>query len=260
MSTQKETVDDFRNGGDIEGADEASYRTYWKVHGLLMAISFGVLVPIAIGSSLLRHVLKLTNKGLWFQIHRFVMGVAALCVVCGFAVAVVAINKDGDEAEHFEEGHSSIGLVIFVLVLVQALTGILRPHLPPPQHGPGSDDHATDQDVVEKATSTDGDQDPAPADRPSSSTGDDPVLNKSAQRVAFEIGHRLLAVILIALAWYNVASGISIYEEDFDIQDSHSAQTFWIVAGGLTGIIAVAYLYQSAMPVPKLSKDKDALI
>jgi Eukaryotic cytochrome b561 len=251
MSTQKETVDDFRNGGDIEGADEASYRTYWKVHGLLMAISFGVLVQIAIGSSLLRHVLKLTNKGLWFQIHQFVMCVAALCVVCGFAVAIVATNKDGDEAEHFEEGHQSIGLIIFVLVLVQALTGILRPHLPPPQQGSGSDAHAKDQDVVEKATSTDGDPDPAPANL---------VLNKSSQRVAFEIGHRLLAVILIALAWYTVDSGISIYEEDFDIQDSHSAQTFWFVAGGLTGIIAVAYLYQSAITLPKLSKGKDALI
>jgi Eukaryotic cytochrome b561 len=242
------------SGGDAGGETEP-YQSYWKAHGYLMAISVGVLVPIAVGSSLLRHFLKLTNNGWWFQIHRFIMVIAALCVVCGFAVAIVALDKtDGSEAEHFKGEHQSYGLAILVLVLVQVLTGILRPHLPSAQHGSVSDDYSTEQGEVVQETPEDGDPEPVSTDKPSSSTGGEPALKKSPQRVAFEIGHRLLAVALIVLAWYNIDLGISLYEENFDIQDSYSTKAFWIVVGGLSGIIAIVYLYQSAVLIPKLSK------
>jgi Eukaryotic cytochrome b561 len=244
--TQRELADDAAES-DVGGEP---YRTYWKAHGILMATSFGVLVPIAVGSSLLRHVLKLTNNGLWFQIHRFIMIIAALCVVCGFAVAIVALDKtDGSEAEHFKGKHQSIGLAIFVMVLVQMLMGILRPHLPSAQLGSGSDDNAKEQE----ATSVDGDAYPVAVVKPSSA-GEGLTLEKSPQRVAFEIGHRLLAVALITLAWYNIGLGISLYDDIFVIQDSHSTLAFWIVVSGLSGIIAVVYLYQNAVVIPKLSK------
>jgi Eukaryotic cytochrome b561 len=243
--TQRELADDAAES-DVGGEP---YRTYWKAHGILMATSFGVLVPIAVGSSLLRRALKLTNNGLWFQIHRFIMTIAALCVVCGFAVAIVALDKtDGSEAEHFKGKHQSIGLAIFVMVLVQMLMGILRPHLPSAQLGSGSDDK--EQEV----TSVDGDAHPVSVVKPSSVTGEGLALEKSPQRVAFEIGHRLLAVALITLAWYNTGLGISLYDDIFVIQDSHSTLAFWIVVSGLSGIIAVVYLYQNAVLIPKLSK------
>jgi Eukaryotic cytochrome b561 len=258
MWTQRKLAEAEIEGGADSGGDAAGetepYQSYWKAHGYLMAISFGVLVPIAVGSSLLRHFLKLTNNGLWFQIHRLIMVLAALCVVCGFAVAIVALDKtDGSEAEHFKGDHQSYGLAIFVLVLVQVLMGIFRPHLPSAQHGSVSDDRSTEQGAVAQVTPVDGDPEPISTNKPSSSI-DEPALKKSPQRVAFEIGHRLLAVALIALAWYNIDLGISLYEENFDIQDSYSTKAFWIVAGGLSGIIAIVYLYQSAILVPKLSK------
>jgi DOMON domain/Eukaryotic cytochrome b561 len=265
--------DGQNNGGDVGGLliggdDGIPYLDYWKAHGFLMAISWGALVPIAIGSSLLRHVLKLTNKGLWFQIHRSIMVVAALCVVSGFALAVIAVNKvDGSKAEHFVGKHQKIGLTILVLALVQVLMGILRPHLPSAKHASDKGDVANEKEAVVAASSgdekyeyTEQDAEDSPEDAtpdtapPSSSTPAEPALKKSPQRVAFEVGHRLLAMVLIGLAWYNVDLGISTYEFNFAVLDSHLARDFWIVAGGLTGIIAILYLYQSAVVIPKLAK------
>lgn len=59
-----------------------------------------------------------------------------IMTIIGFAVVVNAVEKSRIEPDHFKstEGvmnkHKTIGLVVFILVIVQAIGGIMRPHLP----------------------------------------------------------------------------------------------------------------------------------
>jgi Eukaryotic cytochrome b561 len=211
------------------GKDQEPNRHLWKAHGLLMAISWGGLVPIAIGSSLLRHLLRLTEKGLWFQIHRGVMSMASLCVMAGFAIAVVAIQKeDGGEAEHFEEDHGKIGLSVVVLLVGQVLMGVFRPHLPSAQHDKNDQSEENEQESAPQPQQV--------CELP----------KKSPQRVAFEIGHRLLAMTPIALSWYNIILGIDEYESEFVSKGSSSLlMWFWVMAGSIVGVIAILYMVQT---------------
>ncbi|KAL3939648.1 MAG: hypothetical protein SGARI_001294, partial [Bacillariaceae sp.] len=117
--------------GEVEIAREVSF---WRAHGLIAGIAWGVLSPIAIGVSVVRQLFK---GPLWFKIHRGVNMLVVLSTVIAFTLAVVAINletPDGFKPEHFpkEPPHRLVGLVIFIIALLQALLGIFRPHATEP--------------------------------------------------------------------------------------------------------------------------------
>jgi cytochrome b561 len=89
-----------------------------------MAVSWGILVPLAIGSSLLRDTLP---PGVWLKIHFSLNMFAIVCMAAGFGIAVYASNKktaDAEDAKH----HSTIGVVICLLAIMQAIVGMMRPH------------------------------------------------------------------------------------------------------------------------------------
>lgn len=99
---------------------------YYKAHGILMAIAWGVLCPLAIGASMLRSFFP---PGMFFQIHRALNSLVVLMTLIAFSLAVKATNIE--ELDHFsEETHRRMGLVIFLFSLLQASNGLLRPHAP----------------------------------------------------------------------------------------------------------------------------------
>ena len=99
---------------------------YYKAHGYLMALAWGVLCPLAIGASLCRHLLP---EGIFFQIHRALNSLVIILTVIALGLAVKATNIEG--LDHFtEEKHRKLGLVIVLLAFMQGVGGALRPHLP----------------------------------------------------------------------------------------------------------------------------------
>lgn len=117
------------------GVDNVSTRkiTLWKVHGWCAGIAWGLLSPLAIGAVLLK---KWFKNGKWFRVHQTLNTLVVILTIIAFVVAIVAINKEtpeGFSANHFSPNpfpHRTVGLIIFVLALVQAANGILRPHAP----------------------------------------------------------------------------------------------------------------------------------
>jgi hypothetical protein len=110
-----------------------STRKLWIWHGVLMAVSWSILVPLAIGSSLLRDTLRLP-PGVWLTIHMSLNMFAILCMAVSLGIAVYATNAnsvEGEDPNHFSDlKHRTIGLVIFLLAFMQAIIGMMRPHGP----------------------------------------------------------------------------------------------------------------------------------
>jgi Eukaryotic cytochrome b561 len=107
----------------------------FKAHGVMAILAWGVLAPLAIANSMCRHWIP--GQGLWFQLHRGLNMLVLLFTIVSFALVVKAINDtDGDDASHFQTDsgaigkHPLIGLVVMILVVVQSIAGILRPHAP----------------------------------------------------------------------------------------------------------------------------------
>ncbi len=122
-----------------------------------MAMSWGIIVPLAIGSSLLRDTLCLP-PGLWLTMHISLNMFAILCMVVSFGIAVYATNEKtaaGEDPKHFcDLKHGTIGLVIFLLALTQAIIGMMRPHGPKkpatPVDLPKDVERAAEKETAEK--------------------------------------------------------------------------------------------------------------
>jgi hypothetical protein len=186
--------------------------TLWVVHGWLAAFAWGAVCPMAIMAGIFRQIIP--GDTLWLNIHRGLNSLVLLLTLAAVIIAVVAINNDvpdGFEAKHFNadlsDGHRLIGLIIFILVLVQVIIGIFRPH-PPKMDGQDNEGASPEE--------------------------------KSSMRVAWETGHRLLGIVLLSLSWYQIQLGIKWYNEIFNDGDSDTAlDAFWGTVVTLSMIIAV---------------------
>jgi DOMON domain len=212
---------DFSNAAATPGGSSGPNKSLWMAHGILMVISWSILVPLAVGTAVLRNFIALP-AGQWFQVHRFLNSIAVACTIAGFSIAVHNIQSgQGSSANHFTNTikHHKIGLVIFLFAILQAVSGIFRPHLP---HKPEPEE--TDEE--------------ADADKP---PVDDAPLKKSPQRIAFEIQHRLMGTTAMILGWVNVDSGIGLYNQLFNGKDL--VPVAWAVTGGIVGIVVICYVY-----------------
>jgi hypothetical protein len=71
-------------GGIIASNHAKDYRTLWIVHGTCATLAWAILVPLAIGSLLLRHFIGNVfpqNVGLWFELHRALNILAILLTI-----------------------------------------------------------------------------------------------------------------------------------------------------------------------------------
>lgn len=204
-------------------------QTLWAAHGGCAAVAWGILVPLAIGSSIIRETLESIGlpNGVWFQIHRGLNTIAALLTICAFGIAVHLINEAGKE--HFTGGtHLTLGLVIFILTLLQALNGILRPHLPPAVDSTSATNKEVDEEGAEE-DAVNGEKEEAPSEP------------KSQKRVLWEYGHRILGAAVLAMAWWQVQSGFGLFASFF-VTDLRGA--FWGVVGAITAVVVLVKIYQ----------------
>jgi hypothetical protein len=201
-------------------------RRMWQAHGFLMAFSWGFIVSIAVGASLLRRLFNISENGFWFVLHRAGMGLTLLCTLIGFLLAAIASSDSG--LPHFsnEVPHRTVGLFTFIFLVLQVLVALCRPKL----HRSKEHTMMTDEETIELHHFND--------------NGFDDV-EKSSCRVVFEIGHRGVALALLCAACSNVDSGIDLYATRFALENSSLKIIFWGIVGSLTALIAVLYLYQA---------------
>lgn len=199
--------------------------TLWAAHGGCAAVAWAILVPLAIGSSIIRDTLQSMGlpPGAWFMLHRGLNTLALLLTICAFGIAVYIIGDQG--RAHFSGGvHVTLGLIIFILTVLQALNGMFRPHVPAAAAPDTSDTKKEDDEEDAEEEAVVKEQEP-----------------KSQIRVIWEYGHRILGVVLLAMAWWQVQSGFGIFFERFGT-DLRAA--FWAVVGVITGVVAVVKIYQ----------------
>jgi DOMON domain len=221
------------NGGTGSDSTAPPHKALWMVHGVLMAVSWAILVPLAVGSSILRGLLPL-HEGQWFQIHRGLNGFGLTLTIIGFAIAVYCVaDEDGKSAKHFQEiTHYKIGLVVFIFALLQALSGFFRPHLPT-KEAPVVVDNEPE---VEAA----GECPPEPDTRHTT--------KKSKARVTFEYQHRILGATTIGLAWYNCDTGLKAYNDRYQGKDLEGA--LWAVIAVIAATIIVLSVYKRMRSSP----------
>mmetsp|Transcript_5267 Transcript_5267/g.9346 ORF Transcript_5267/g.9346 Transcript_5267/m.9346 type:complete len:1208 (+) Transcript_5267:170-3793(+) len=215
------------DGGGVAGGAEAldfdNRQTSFAAHGWMACIAWGVLVPVAIGNSLCRHLIP--GEGLWFQLHRALNSLAILMTIAFFGVVVAAVSSQ-PAPDHFkprtEQGsigyHKTIGLVVFILALIQGIGGVMRPHLP----------HKNDDGTFEP---------------------------KTGIRTAWEFVHKGSGVAILAMAWYQCHSGLVLYAQIFAAEDRTGA--FWGVTGTISAIVVGGALTRFCLP-GKEAGGKDA--
>ena len=230
------------NGISLIGTEKEGESLY-LAHGICMAVAWGIFAPLAIGVSFARNTGFLQQNANWLKMHFFVNIAVVLITTVGFALAVAATGQNS--TEHFKDNaHTKAGLAIFLLVFVQALTGYFRP-------AAGAKPKTLEND--------DDDKDIRPTVHGSSALASSPLDNsavlreehpleqptqspaKTTLRRSWEIGHRVLALVLIALAWYNCTSGIQLQVALF--AEDASSETVWMsVFWAVTACISAVFL------------------
>jgi Eukaryotic cytochrome b561 len=225
---------DFANLGSGVGGGSTGppNKVKWIVHGILMAVSWAILIPVAVASSVLRGLLPL-REGQWFQIHRGLNTLGVTLTIIGFAIAVYCIaDEQGASAKHFKTlKHHKVGLVVFLFAFLQALSGIFRPHLP-----------AKPKDVVPDAAEVEAGEDTPKPDAHKST-------EKSKARVVFEYQHRILGTVTMILAWYNCDTGIKAYNNRFQGKDLEGA--LWGVIAAIVVPTMLLSVYQRMRSSPQ---------
>jgi uncharacterized membrane protein len=210
----------------VNGGAGDDNRGLWVTHGLCASLAWAILVPLAIGSSLIRRVLEETfgwPNGVWFQIHRALNAMAAILTLIAFAIAFYLISQVPG-AKHFSQiPHHIIGLLIFLFTMMQAIGGIFRPHLPH-QEPSGDDERAAFDDEA-----------------PKSNAGG--AETKSTSRIVWEYSHRILGVLLLLTAWWQVQNGLGLFAQRFNETEKKGA--FFAVIGVISGTFGALYIYQA---------------
>ena len=188
-----------------------TYRSLWTAHGVFAGVAWGVLVPLAISSSLLRDMIP---KQYWFKLHMFLNSMAAVFTMVAFSLAVTAQQKStpkGTSPDHFAGvAHNTVGLVITIFVTFQVVAGFMRPH-PHPKA-------ASDEEV-----------------------GSVNAPIKTKHRTVWEILHRFFGIGLLATAFWQVQSGLSLYASQFGTTDL--SLIFWVVVVSIGSATVALYGY-----------------
>ncbi|KAK1737500.1 cytochrome b561 and DOMON domain-containing protein [Skeletonema marinoi] len=101
------------------------FMSAWLAHGIIAFIAWGVLVPTAVQSAIMRSLFKGPT---WFKLHQNINATAMALTVVVFAIGVAVTSKEG--AVHFENSHERMGLAMFIIAVLQVLDGAKRPHAP----------------------------------------------------------------------------------------------------------------------------------
>lgn len=151
-----------------------------------------------------------------FKIHQALHMTVFVFTTFAFSFAVRAISLT-EGVHHFRNvKHRKTGLYIMIMVFVQTMSGLLRPHLPQQK--------SVNEEQMEPESQESGHG------------------KKSTKRIRWEIGHRLMGFVLLIFSWWQVQDGLKLYSSYFNAKDLSGV--FWGITGSLISIIFIAFLVQ----------------
>jgi preprotein translocase subunit YajC len=240
--------------GSDEGEQEKDNNMLWAAHGICASIAWAILVPLAIGSAMLRKELVKAgfSESFWFQLHRALNLTAAILTIISFAISVHIIREEDGKSPWKEDTHFIVGLVIFIVTLLQATFALFRPHLPHKEEKKESVKNLDEEETVAEAKDVENKVESMDKESKNAAVGEtteeeeaketEIVGKKSLLRKSWEVNHRFFGVGLLATAWWELHSGWELYEVKEG--GENLGAIFLGVAGGISGIIAIVYAVQ----------------
>ena len=202
------------SSGSVE-ARSAPNMSAWLAHGIMAFIAWGMLVPFAVQSSMFRTLLPKDKSPMSRRISVLPTGKATLWftlhrafngVAFSLTIALFAVAvayTAKEKGDHFHQTHQIVGLSMSVGTVMMVVGGVFRPHLPPPQSG-------------EK---------------------------KSKKRQAWEIGHRVKGLLLLAIGFWQMWSGIKWYSYKYGVDGSDVLIAYWVWIGLMIALIVTGFVF-----------------
>lgn len=107
--------------------------TTGMIHGLIMMLGFGWLLPFGVLSAKL---MKHRPGNLWFEMHQKIQLFGLLIGLIGFGIAVKNFDVYKDPKDSTSYQHGVLGAITFALVLLQVLVAAFRPGVAIAGEGP----------------------------------------------------------------------------------------------------------------------------
>jgi len=189
--------------GEIEVV-ETRNKTLWKLHGYCAALAWGFFSPLAIGVAMLRYWFP---NGLWLKFHQCFNYMVVMLTILAFGFGVAAIKSEtpaGGNPRHFSFSPSPHRMFGLMVFLIVLFQTLGGQYRP---HNPAKGEE------------------------------------KSLTRRSWEVLHRVFGLFLLGISWYQIDSGIRIYQKLFaDSANTNLSAIFWGSVGTITGLIVVGYI------------------
>ena len=195
-----------------EAPEQIPFKDHFKTHGILAAVGWGILSPVAIAASAFRQTLNFDfqNTKAWMVIHKWLNIATSLLTLGLVSIAINAYQQKGKD--HFQQTHDLIGLIIISILLIQVMSALFRPPLPPPK--------LIEDDGFESDPTT--------------------LPKKSIARKYWEFFHIAAGCLLTVLSIHQMYSGEYLYRLRYGGRDLRSV--FWVWLGGIVILlICVGY-------------------
>jgi len=216
-------------GDNTFGATE-TYMTHFQAHGLIAVLTFGIIMPLAILTPTLRFRLnrKIQNKELWVIIHMGLNITSYILFVILFGLAVYA--KTSIQSQHFQHNHEIIGLLMFIVMTLQLLAGILRPHSKKSLNAesqaivPSSTNTEMNYEVSIIEASTNNHVEVGFSTEHINITQEEsiepatPSKSRIRIRELWEISHAMFGILLAVLSAYQIRTGIDLYNNLYKME------------------------------------------
>lgn len=216
---------DSKNGAQQQQQHQSTSDTYkalFAAHGFFATLAFGIVVPIALSAAWFRTLIPKW----WIYVHVLSNCLAFFFTMIAVACGIAGVSLRSTDA-HFSQAHHVVGLLLFILLVTQVTNGFCRPQV---------------EDKSERG-------------EPSGSSSRSCL--PQSRREQWHWLHRVTAVVIIALALYQLHSGLVLYTSQYT--SSTTAQgaviVYWIWVALLVVVLLSLYCFVQSKLKSKRRRD-----
>ena len=251
---------------------ETEIKELFKNHGKLAGASWGILVPLAMSAAWFRESFpmiksngnascgsRLCNQA-WLLLHASMAVIAAVATSVSVYFVVKALSMEGglEYAMQFSHPHQYMGIFLLVGAWVQVLGGIFRPKNKYLEHAKMLDDAGDEENTKDaeneeasisvsststmkhsaiihkwrRSTNLSGEISEIGNEEESVVT----ITSRTKARKTWDFGHRFFALILVICGFWQLFSGLDVYQERYG-DDSYLVTACMVWVGVFWSVI-----------------------